>query len=40
VHEIKFDGWRIQLYKRGNSFAIYTRSGAEFTPPAFKDCAL
>jgi ATP-dependent DNA ligase len=40
VHEIKFEGWRIQLYKRGNSFAIYTRSGAEFTPPAFKDCAL
>jgi bifunctional non-homologous end joining protein LigD len=40
VHEIKFDGWRIHLHKRGNSIAIYTRSGADFTPPAFKACAL
>jgi bifunctional non-homologous end joining protein LigD len=25
LHEIKFDGWRIQLHKRGRDVALYTR---------------
>src|SRR5262245_36637846 len=27
IHEIKFDGWRIQLHKEGRSVAIYTKNG-------------
>jgi bifunctional non-homologous end joining protein LigD len=27
THEIKFDGWRIQLHKEGRSVAIYTKNG-------------
>jgi ATP-dependent DNA ligase len=31
LHEIKFDGWRVQLHKRGRDVAIYTRRGHDFT---------
>jgi len=27
LHEIKFDGWRIQLHKHGNSVAAFTKNG-------------
>src|SRR5262249_4676473 len=27
LHEIKFDGWRIQLHKQGPTVAIYTKNG-------------
>jgi bifunctional non-homologous end joining protein LigD len=27
VHEIKFDGWRVQLHKHGTGLALYTRNG-------------
>jgi bifunctional non-homologous end joining protein LigD len=31
LHEVKFDGWRIQLHKCGRDVAIYTRRGHAFT---------
>jgi bifunctional non-homologous end joining protein LigD len=27
VHEIKFDGWRVQLHKHDSNVALYTRNG-------------
>jgi bifunctional non-homologous end joining protein LigD len=27
LHEIKFDGWRIQLHKHGGSAAVFTKNG-------------
>jgi hypothetical protein len=27
IHEVKLDGWRIQLHKEGRSVAIYTKNG-------------
>ena len=27
IHEVKFDGWRIQLHKQGRTVAIYTKNG-------------
>jgi bifunctional non-homologous end joining protein LigD len=27
LHEIKFDGWRIQLHKHGRSAAAFTKNG-------------
>jgi bifunctional non-homologous end joining protein LigD len=27
LHEVKFDGWRIQLHKHGSSAAAYTKNG-------------
>jgi bifunctional non-homologous end joining protein LigD len=27
IHEIKFDGWRIQLHKHGSSAALFTKNG-------------
>jgi hypothetical protein len=27
LHEIKFDGWRIQLHKHGGSAAAFTKNG-------------
>jgi bifunctional non-homologous end joining protein LigD len=27
IHEVKFDGWRIQLHKEGRNVAIYTKNG-------------
>jgi bifunctional non-homologous end joining protein LigD len=31
VHEVKFDGWRIQLHKHERGASIYTRNGHDFT---------
>jgi bifunctional non-homologous end joining protein LigD len=31
LHEIKFDGWRIQLHKRGRDVTLYTRNGHDYT---------
>jgi bifunctional non-homologous end joining protein LigD len=31
LHEIKFDGWRIQLHKRGRDVTVYTKNGHDFT---------
>jgi hypothetical protein len=31
LHEIKFDGWRIQLHKRGGDVALYTKNGHDYT---------
>jgi bifunctional non-homologous end joining protein LigD len=27
LHEVKFDGWRIQLHKHGGSAAVFTKNG-------------
>jgi bifunctional non-homologous end joining protein LigD len=27
LHEVKFDGWRIQLHKHGRSAAAFTKNG-------------
>jgi bifunctional non-homologous end joining protein LigD len=27
LHEVKFDGWRIQLHKYGGSAALFTKNG-------------
>jgi bifunctional non-homologous end joining protein LigD len=31
VHEVKFDGWRIQLHKHERGASIYTRNGHDYT---------
>jgi len=31
LHEIKFDGYRVQLHKEGKRVKIYSRRGADFT---------
>jgi bifunctional non-homologous end joining protein LigD len=31
VHEVKFDGYRVQLHKDGKDIAIYSRNGIDFT---------
>jgi bifunctional non-homologous end joining protein LigD len=31
LHEIKFDGFRIQLHKSGNEVRLYSRKGKDFT---------
>jgi len=31
VHEVKFDGWRLQLHKQGNHVAIFSKGGHDFT---------
>ena len=31
LHEVKFDGWRIQLHKHERGVAIYTRNGHDYT---------
>ncbi len=31
VHELKFDGYRVQAHKRGASVTLYTRSGLDWT---------
>jgi bifunctional non-homologous end joining protein LigD len=30
IHEVKFDGWRIQAHKEGKRVALYTRSGYDY----------
>ena len=31
VHEVKFDGYRVQLHKHGKAITIYSRNGFDFT---------
>jgi bifunctional non-homologous end joining protein LigD len=31
LHEVKFDGWRIQLHKSSRRATVYTKSGHDFT---------
>ena len=31
LHEVKFDGWRIQLHKSKRRATVYTKSGNDFT---------
>ena len=31
LHEVKFDGYRVQLHKDGKEVAIYSRNGIDFT---------
>jgi bifunctional non-homologous end joining protein LigD len=31
VHELKFDGYRVQLHKADNDAVIFSRNGADFT---------
>jgi bifunctional non-homologous end joining protein LigD len=31
LHEIKFDGWRIQLHKHGSGAALYTNNGRNYS---------
>jgi ATP-dependent DNA ligase len=31
IHEVKFDGWRAQLNKRGGDVVVFTRNGHDFT---------
>ena len=31
LHEIKFDGWRIQLHKHGSATALYTKNGCDYS---------
>jgi bifunctional non-homologous end joining protein LigD len=31
LHEVKFDGWRVQLHKRDREVAIYTKGGHDYT---------
>ena len=30
-HEVKFDGFRIQIHKDGSDVALYSRNGHDFT---------
>jgi len=40
IHEIKFDGWRAQLHKRGERVVIFSRNGHDFTHrfPEIREC--
>jgi bifunctional non-homologous end joining protein LigD len=31
THEIKFDGWRVQVHKYGREVRLYTKSGFDCT---------
>ena len=31
LHEVKFDGYRVQLHKAGKDVVIFSRHGADFT---------
>jgi bifunctional non-homologous end joining protein LigD len=31
MHEVKFDGWRLQLHKRGREVALFTKNGHDYT---------
>ena len=31
LHEIKFDGFRVQLHKSGRDVRVYSRNGKDFT---------
>jgi bifunctional non-homologous end joining protein LigD len=30
LHEVKFDGWRLQLHKEGSAVALYTKNGHNY----------
>ena len=30
IHEVKFDGWRIQLHKDGEAVTLFSRKGSDF----------
>jgi bifunctional non-homologous end joining protein LigD len=42
LHEVKFDGWRAQLNKRGDDVVIFSRNGHDYTGrfPAVRDSLL
>jgi bifunctional non-homologous end joining protein LigD len=31
AHEVKFDGWRVQIHKRGDQIRIYSKRGHDFS---------
>jgi bifunctional non-homologous end joining protein LigD len=31
LHEVKFDGWRVQLHKAGHEVTIFTKNGHDYT---------
>jgi bifunctional non-homologous end joining protein LigD len=31
LHEVKFDGWRLQLHKSADEIRLYSKSGSDFT---------
>jgi bifunctional non-homologous end joining protein LigD len=31
LHEVKFDGYRVQIHKAGNEVVIFSRNGHDFT---------
>jgi bifunctional non-homologous end joining protein LigD len=31
LHEVKHDGWRVQLHKAGDDVVVYSKTGADFT---------
>ena len=31
LHEVKFDGWRVQLHKNNRRATVYTKSGNDFS---------
>jgi bifunctional non-homologous end joining protein LigD len=31
IHEVKFDGWRVQVHVNQGDVAIYSKNGADFT---------
>src|SRR5262249_27236779 len=31
LHEVKFDGWRVQLHKRDDAITIFTKNGLDYT---------
>jgi bifunctional non-homologous end joining protein LigD len=33
LHEVKFDGWRLQLHRRGRDVALFTKNGHDYTRP-------
>ena len=39
VHEVKFDGYRLQLHKEGKNVALFSKNGNDFTTH-FPDIAL
>ena len=31
IHEVKFDGWRMQLHKAGDRVVVFSRNGVDMT---------
>jgi bifunctional non-homologous end joining protein LigD len=42
LHEVKFDGWRVQLHKNADDVTIFSRNGHDYTRrfPAIHDSVL